>query len=80
MPNIFESFFLWYSNEVGIFCRTTWCGDGKYFPKEGDILDQEIFRSQGVLNDGGKTRPWQAQLIWWIVEIEKIHPILLKTL
>ena len=27
----------------------------------------------------GEPQPWQAQLIWWIVEIEKIQPILLRT-
>ena len=39
--------------DLGIFCRTTWCGDGKYFPKKGDILHQRIFKSQGVGNEGG---------------------------
>jgi hypothetical protein len=33
--------------KIGISRQTIWCGDGKYFPKEGDILHQRILKARG---------------------------------
>jgi hypothetical protein len=50
---IFLNHFFMVLKEVGIFRQNAWDGDGKYFPKEGDILHQRILEARREEMMGG---------------------------